>query len=668
MEHEGKIIHELDAKADIFNKYFAEMSTLEGDNDPLPPIKGIIPEDLSLESMEFTTNDIVKAIDSMKTNSATGYDEISYHALKMTSGAAKTCICKLFNACMSRGVMPKAWKKANLTPIHKKNSLSDVRNYRPISLLSCLSKVLERLVCDKLRSYLEDNNLITEAQYGYRRGSSTLDQLLDIYDHIMKKMDEKMITRLIFMDVSKAFDKVWHRGLLHKMENLGIKNKLLEFFRDYLSDRQQRVALKGVLSSWITIKAGVPQGSILGPILFLIYTNDMPEEITCIIKMFADDTILGATGKTSEECSKILQPNIDILADWARIWKITLNPSKTKCLTISRKKCRYSPLILNNRIVEESTNHCHLGLRLQDNGKWNNQVDHMIQKASKRLGILKSYGRKFGRRPLLKLYLSYIRPILEYGDYIWSNLSKTEEDKLEKIQTSAIRVITGTKIGTSHFSLYRELDLPKLTARRYASRLVKFHQVLNRRTKGRMNRDDYEFITERNPYPNLRIYDLTTPKASTELYRQSFRVAGIRDWNALPDGIREITLRSAFKRRIKCKPSPEFYYEIEDTRRGSILLSRLRCNNPDLNHNLYIKNLTESPACECGCTAETIDHYLIGCPLYDRPRRDAKMLLPADTWNTRDLLHGSSIRYNKETNTLICKTVQRYIIATNRFK
>ena len=192
--------------------------------------------------------------------------------------------------------------------------------------------MLERLVCDSLRKFLDDNNLITDAQYGLRRGSSTLDQLLDVYDLVMKKMDEKMFTKLLFLDVSKAFDKVWHRGLLHKMEHLGIKNQLLKFFKDYLSDRQQRVALKGVLSPWITIKAGVPQGSILGPILFLIYTNDMPEEIQCLIKVFADDTILGATGKTTEECSDILQPNIDRLAAWAFTWKIMLNPLKTKCL------------------------------------------------------------------------------------------------------------------------------------------------------------------------------------------------------------------------------------------------------------------------------------------------------------------------------------------------
>ena len=288
-------------------------------------------------------------------------------------------------------------------------------------------------------------------------------------------------------------------------------------------------------------------------------------------------------------------------------------------------------------------------------------------KASQRLGVLRAYGRRFGRQPLLKLYLAYIRPILEYGDYIWSNITKKEEEQLEKVQLAAIRVITGTKLGTSHFNLYRELDIPKLSTRRYTSRLMKFHQVLNRRTRGRLNRDDFETINQRNPYPSRRGYDLTTPMVNTELYRQSFTVAGIRDWNALPETIKEIETKTAFKKRLRSRPLADPYYAIEDTRKGAILLCRLRCNNPDLNYNLYSKNLTESPACECGHEEETIEHYLLSCPLYDRARRDAKLLLPPNSWSCRDLLHGSRLRYDDVTNKLICRTVQQYIIATNRF-
>ena len=155
---------------------------------------------------------------------------------------------------------------------------------------------------------------------------------------------------------------------------------------------------------------------------------------------------------------------------------------------------------------------------------------------------------------------------------------------------------------------------------------------------------------------------------TTELCRKSFKNAGIRDWNALPESIREIEEKMAFKQKLRSKPNPDLYYVVEDTRKGATLLCRLRCNNPDLNHNLYIKNLCESPACECGHPSEMIEHYLMNCPMYDRVRRDAKNLLPTDSWNCRDLLHGSILKYDKDTNILMSKTVQQYIIATNRFK
>ena len=255
-------------------------------------------------------------------------------------------------------------------PIHKKNSQSDVRNYRPISLLSCLSKVLDRLVSDRLRNHLEENGLITQRQYGFRRKSSTLDQLLDIYDNIMTNMDEKKVTKLLFLDVSKAFDKVWHRGLVYKLNRLGVDDALLDFFQDYLTGRQQRVVLRGSKSSWLTIREGVPQGSILGPLLYLVYSNDLVEDIQTQIKLFADDTFLGTTADTATDCAANLQPDIERITGWAKRWKVLLNATKTKFLTITRKKIEYAPLILDGRLVEEVKSHCHLGLRLQNNGTW----------------------------------------------------------------------------------------------------------------------------------------------------------------------------------------------------------------------------------------------------------------------------------------------------------
>ena len=240
---------------------------------------------------------------------------------------------------------------------------------------------------------------------------------------------------------------------------------------------------------------------------------------------------------------------------------------------------------------------------------------------------------------------------------------------MEAIQQAALRIITGTKVGTKHFSLYRELDLPKLSARRYESRLVKLYEILNRNTPGRMNREDLESINERNPYPSRRGKDLTLPMVSTELCRTSFKHSGIRNWNALPHSMREANNKTVFK-KIRHRPLPDPFYQYEYNRKGGILLALLRCNNPDLNNNLYSRNLKDSGECECGFPTETIEHYLLNCQLYTTAREDAKMVCHIGSWNCRDLLHGSvtCIRYNQHDNELISKTVQQFILATNRFK
>ena len=348
-------------------------------------------------------------IKNLKIGSATRYDGVSNIALRSTADAITPYLTRLFNMCMTCGKMPSSWKRANVTPIYKKGSPSTTANYRPISLLSCASKVLEHLVADRLKAYLESNNLFTQ-QHGFRKGSSTIDQLLDVYQEITEGPDRRLVTKLLFLDVSKAFDRVWHKALIHKLQCLDISGRLLAFFRDYLMNRFQRVVLKGVLSDWLQIMAGVPQGSILGPLLYLIFSNDIVGRIGCLIKLFADDTILGATDASPNECCRRLQPDIVTILDWANRWKVTLCPVKTKCLTISRINHRFCPLWMSGLMVEEISSHCHLGVRLQSDGKWGNQVDHMIQKAETRLRILKAYSRRLNRQALLQLYRSYIRP------------------------------------------------------------------------------------------------------------------------------------------------------------------------------------------------------------------------------------------------------------------
>ena len=217
-----------------------------------------------------------------------------------------------------------------MTPVHKKNDKQIISNYRPISLLPILAKKFEKIIFEKLYKYLEVNNLITKNQSGFRPGDSCTNQLLSLVHEIHDSFDCGLEVRSVYLDMSKAFDKVWHEGLIFKLKQNGIEGNLLNLFSNYLNNRRQRVVLNGMESSWAEIRAGVPQGSVLGPLLFLIYINDLEEGIESSVKFFADDTSLFSVVKDPQVSAVNLQHDLNMITEWAYQWKMSFNPDLTK--------------------------------------------------------------------------------------------------------------------------------------------------------------------------------------------------------------------------------------------------------------------------------------------------------------------------------------------------
>ena len=227
---------------------------------------------------------------------------------------------------VNQAVFPSRWKKANVIPVHKKNEKCIVNNYWPVSLLSVASKIFEKAIYNNLLNYIERENLLNINQSGFRANDSCINQLISITHEIYRAFNcnPSLEVRGIFLDLSKAFDKVWHQGLLFKLESFGIRGKLLNLLEDYLSNRFQRVLLNGQESSWLPIKAGVPQGSILGPLLFLIYINDLPDGLNLIAKLFADDTSLFSIVQDLNESAKYLNLDLSVISLCAYQWKFFL--------------------------------------------------------------------------------------------------------------------------------------------------------------------------------------------------------------------------------------------------------------------------------------------------------------------------------------------------------
>ena len=408
--------------------------------------------------------------------------------IKLTDTSLIRPLTMLFNKSLSLGQVPAQWKMANISAIFKgKGSEQDPTNYRPISITSCLGKVMEKIIFKYLYNYLEQHNILTKHQSGFRPKDSTVNQLLEIYHVIIENLDKSKDIKFVFCDISKAFDKVWHEGLIYKLSKYGIDGSLINWFKSYLSDRKQRVVNEGYKSQWEHTSAGVPQGSVLGPYLFLIYINDIVDNINCNIRLFADDTSLFTIIENNDSI-KLLNEDLQSIARWSNDWCIILNPNKTKSLLITRKDNPNWPnVVFNNVIIEDEPSHTHLGITLSSNGGWRDHVNKIYQKAAYRLNLMRMLKHDIDRNSLTRFFISDIRPILEYGDIIWDNLNKNKSELLESIQLDAARIITGLRRGTNHEILYEELGWISLSKRRSNHKLIHFYKILNHDTPAYIN-------------------------------------------------------------------------------------------------------------------------------------------------------------------------------------
>ena len=308
-----------------------------------------------------------------------------------------------------------------------------------------MSKVFERLVFNVLYKYLVDNNLLNEHNSGFRQNDSCINRLIALLNSIHNGLDDKEDIILILLDVSKAFDKVWHPGLLFKLQQLGITGKLLSWFESYLTNRRQKVVVGGKSSNISALNAGVPQGSILGPLLFLIFINDMADDISLECHQYADDTTLLYRFDNPVTACATINTQLQRLSKWADQWRVTFNSTKTHYMVFTNKHSRPNllPIYLNNIQISEVASHCNLGLHISNKLTWEDHISNITTKASKRLNVISRYKTKLPRLALETLYLSMVRPVLEYGNVIYDSMSLSLGQSLEKIQRRAAIICTG---------------------------------------------------------------------------------------------------------------------------------------------------------------------------------------------------------------------------------
>ena len=651
-------------KANCFNKYFESQSKVPNPDDDLPSIpineKQIPPFILSVDEVENVLN-------KLDTSKAVGPDLIHNKVLKTASPVISNALTLLFNRSLTEECFPKCWKIAHVTPIHKKENKSICSNYRPISLLSCVGKVLEKCIQKRVFDFLKENNIINPCQSGFIPGDSTIYQLLNIYDDFCQSLDNHIPTQAIFFDISKAFDRVWHRGLLHKLNGIGIRGQLQNWFKNYLSNRSQAVVIKGQISQFIDVSAGVPQGSVLGPLLFLIYINDLTMNIDSIIKLFADDTSMYLSLNDNIQRTITLNSDLDKIQRWASTWKVTFNALKTKKLDICNQNViLFNFLYFDNTILNTNEHHKHLGITIQNNCKWDQHISNLIIKCRSQINCLCSYKYRLGRKSLEIMFKSFILPLFDYADVIWDNCTEALANSLEQLQIDALKIISGSVRGTSHAILYNETGFVPLKERRKRHKLLLYFKF----TKGLLpNHLDAKFpplMSEVNPYHRRRPLDRHPPQCNTETYKKTFFPATTTLWNNLPENIQQTQSFGEFKRYLSKDDSvvPPYFYI--GKRKEQINHCKLRLGMSNLQDHLFNRHISDTKACSCGANRETAQHYLLHCPLFTQIRQTTLSTLPPIAKRVKILLKGN-VKFSNAFNSYIFLTVHEFIEKTSRF-
>ena len=658
------------SKAEIFNKFFLDQSNIDTSRARAPP--ALNQPEVFLGSIRINREEVLDILKSLDVTKATGPDGVS--AILLREGAPSICdsLTRLFNLSLQQEVFPSSWKQAHVTPLHKKGDTNLCNNYRPISLLSCVGKVMEKVVFKYVFNFFRENLLLSSNQSGFMPGDSTVNQLLCLYHELSLAVDLQKEVRVVFLDISKAFDRVWHHGLLYKLERSGISQSLLQWFKNYLSNRQQRVVINGKTSTWGTINAGVPQGSVLGPLLFLIFINDIVDIVHSKIKLFADDTSLYLTVDNPQLSADILNGDLSSIDSWSSDWMVTFNALKTDAMLVSRKRNQvfHPPLSFQNHQLDNVEQHKHLGIILRSDLRWKDHIDLIIVRASKQLNIMKSLQYLLDRETLEVIYKSFIRPLMEYGSVVWDGCTQGDSQRLESVQLAAARVISGAMLTTPNDKLYEETGLQTLAKRREINKLIQMYKITHNLAPEYLR--EIIFSNQNQTRRNTRqAENLPHFRARTDLFDNTFFPCTTRLWNQLPLNIRNCNSLNEFKKYIDSKvprsiKETKLYYV--GNRYPAVIQARFRMGRSQLNAHLHAIGLCQSPNCRCGLGTEDAWHYFFVCPLYIIPRDRLHTSISYFAPFTLETILFGSQNCSFEENKIIFLSVQEYIIKTKRFQ
>ena len=546
--------------SDAFNKYYCNVGPSLVKHLPTTSatfIDYLHPSILNSISVESVTIDeLFLLINTLKCNKSCGPDGISPQLIKDNSEYLCEPLAYLFNLSLTHGVVPDNLKIAKVVPIFKKGDVHLTSNYRPISLLSIFNKLLEKLVYKRLYGFFEKNHVLYSHQFGFRRNHSTSMALIEVIDSCYENLDKNYKGIGIHFDLQKAFDTVDHQILLHKLYNYGVRGIMYNWIKDYLTNRKQFTAVNNVSSTLGDIVCGVPQGSVLGPLLFLIYINDIsiavPDEK---LKLFADDTNLFIFGSDWSVVEKRANICLKKMEKWFIANKLSLNAEKTCYTAFSCRSKQPTPLLdlyINNQKLVKVDSCKYLGVIIDDSLKWDLHIDNICKKLLKFTSIFYKMRSILPKTCLKNLYFAFIQPHILYGIEVYANTYQASIDKLCKLNNKLLRILLNKKLRTPIMDLYTELNtLPIPLLHEYQLLIFVFKCFFHKNLMPGIFHSYFTVNSSIHSYNTRQCADLHSSSVSTTFGKRNVVYRGSILWNNLPDHFKLNSSLNTCKKNIK---------------------------------------------------------------------------------------------------------------------
>ena len=435
------------------------------------------------EFSPVTSETVEKQLRSIDTSKASGSDGISGLLLKRCATVLAPSLTRIFNTSIVTGTVPHLFKKATITPIHKSGDKSQAGNYRPISLLPIVSKILEKVVSTQFKEYLNEHNFLPSEQFAYRQGHSAEDAVTLVVNNVLLARDANLCTGLVFVDLSKAFDRVQHQQLVNILAGVGVEGTALDWFVSYLSDRRQQVKSGISLGEVKVCSRGVPQGSVLGPLLFTLYTRHLPALLTIQCVMFADDILLFFSSPSQQNCARVLSSALSDLSVLVDDLGLQINVKKTQAMFVLPRAISRTDDVLvycHGRALETVASYKYLGVFLDSDLSWRHHIDHVLRKVSRKIFALRTAGSQLTLKSRRQYYVSVIQPDLEYGSTAFSSsLSAREKARLFQASRKGICAIARASPWTPTTPLLKIFGLAPLSVRFDLKLLLLTHRCVH---------------------------------------------------------------------------------------------------------------------------------------------------------------------------------------------